>query len=96
MVVKPALTTLILILEHVLCWHQSVVACGLLLSITTATKNSPNPKGCPPIRTIFQSSPEALVKSTLFGNLEEEKKTNRTIILASVFIKIQLYHIKAG
>lgn len=94
MVVKPVLTTLILILEHVLCWHQSVVACGLLLSITTATKNSPNPKGCPPIRTIFQSSPEALVKSTLFGNLEEKK--NRTIILASVFIKIQLYHIKAG
>lgn len=94
MVVKPALTTLILILEHVLCWHQSVVACGLLLSITTATKNSPNPKGCPPIRTIFQSSPEALVKSTLFGNLEEKKP--RTIILASVFIKIQLYHIKAG
>lgn len=34
-----------------------------------ATLNSPNPKGCPPIRTIFQSSPEALVKRTLLGNL---------------------------
>lgn len=34
---------------------------------------SPNPKGCPPIRTIFQSSPEALVKRTLLGNLEERK-----------------------
>lgn len=37
------------------------------------TVNSPNPKGCPPIRTIFQSSPEALVKRTLFGNLEQDK-----------------------
>lgn len=40
---------------------------------TKNRRNSPKPKGCPPILTIFQSSPEALVKRTLFGNLEEKK-----------------------
>lgn len=35
---------------------------------------SPNPKGWPPMRTIFQSSPEALVKRTLLGNLRKREK----------------------
>lgn len=29
----------------------------------------PKPRGCPPIRTIFQSSPDALVNNKLLGNL---------------------------
>lgn len=40
-------------------------------------KCSPNPSGCPPMRTIFHSSPEALVKSTLFGNLQRKDWTMR-------------------
>lgn len=40
--------------------------------MTNKNKSSPNPSGCPPMRTIFHSSPEALVKSTLFGNLQHK------------------------
>lgn len=36
--------------------------------------DSPNPRGCPPIRTIFQSSPDALVNNKLLGNLKRERK----------------------
>ena len=39
-------------------------------------RGSPNPRGCPPIRTIFQSSPDALVNNRLLGNLKRERETS--------------------
>lgn len=68
-------------------WTRDRVGCGdLSLPIYTggtdarhsampapAPQGSPNPRGCPPIRTIFQSSPDALVNNKLLGNLERER-----------------------
>lgn len=44
------------------------------------------------MRTIFQSSPEALVKRTLFGNLEKSKGINK-IRITIVSIGIMVYAV---
>lgn len=48
-------------------WPAPPAQCG-------APGASPNPRGCPPIRTIFQSSPDALVNNKLLGNLQREQE----------------------
>lgn len=60
-----ALVTSIKLLFYKMVTTALIIPVGFL----SFNVNLPNPKGCPPMRTIFQSSPEALVKRTLFGNL---------------------------
>lgn len=52
-------------------WITLVTPTGPSQAPNTQEQPSPNPRGCPPMRTILQSSPEELVSRRSLGNLGE-------------------------
>lgn len=76
------------------CFSTIRTGCGTVGKLGTWV--SPKPRGCPPIRTIFHSSPDALVNSRLLGNLGESRNHCWPCDMVALQLRILPLTFRAG